>query len=183
MYRPWKSDSPDKLALGPRGWVSLGCLTQSTGTLKAGYWIRAKSVSRVWWELTKISWLQEAFSRVRRDSSGANTCLAENRSHEWRSFEQREKNIGKRKNVSPSFALTHFVSTLIARQSTKNRRGLSGLCVDNPFLPTFFNFPFTSLVLKAKIKPESQQKLSIMVRENDPHIKQTFSTRQERLLL
>lgn len=29
------------------------------------------------------------------------------------------------------------------------------------FLPTFFNFPFTPLVLKEKIKPESQPKPSI----------------------
>ena len=48
-YRPWKSDSPHKLALGQRGWMSLGAASSPgfhraerwAGNLKAGYWIRA----------------------------------------------------------------------------------------------------------------------------------------------
>lgn len=78
-YRPWKSDSPHKLALGQRGWVSLGCLIPR---LSQGWAVTREfesgvlDTSVVWWNLTQISWVEEVFPRVLRDSSGADTSSA-----------------------------------------------------------------------------------------------------------
>lgn len=129
-YRPWKSDSPHKLALGQRGLVSLGCLIPR---LSQGWGVSREfesgvlDTSVVWWNLTQISWVEEVFPRVLRDSSGADTSSA-----------SKPNPRGKGGNFSPIVAFTHVVSTLIAWQSTKIRRGLSGLCADNPFSTYFF---------------------------------------------
>ena len=128
-YRPWKSDGPDKLALGPRGWVSLGCLiprlSQGWAVIKSGeqgLWKRGTGYERGMMEPNADILSRRGFS------SHAARFLRGRHVFGLKAEASRER--GK--------FFSHVVSTLIARQSTKIRRGLSGLCADNPFSAFFF---------------------------------------------